>query len=59
MFLKVCSISNISVIGGGFIGVETAENLVKGGYHVNLVEGADHILATIDQDMAQVVQKQY
>ena len=55
--LKKCSISNISVIGGGFIGVETAENLVKGGYHVNLVEGADHILATIDQDMAQVVQK--
>lgn len=48
---------NISVIGGGFIGVETTENLVKGGYKVNLIEGADHILGTIDYDMAQIIQK--
>ena len=55
--LKDRKATNVSVIGGGFIGIEAAENLVKGGYHVNLIEGADHILATIDQDMAQLIQK--
>ncbi|MCY9806372.1 FAD-dependent oxidoreductase [Lentilactobacillus senioris] len=56
-FLDEKSVKNVSVIGGGFIGIETAENLKKGGYNVSLVEGMDHILGTIDYDMAQIVQK--
>lgn len=48
---------HVTVVGGGFIGIEAAENLVKGGYQVSLVEGTDHILTTIDRDMAQIVQK--
>jgi NADPH-dependent 2,4-dienoyl-CoA reductase/sulfur reductase-like enzyme/rhodanese-related sulfurtransferase len=50
-------IKAVSVIGGGFIGIETAENLQQGGYDVTLVEGMTHILGTIDDEMAQIVQK--
>ena len=56
-YLEQQQVHNVTVVGGGFIGVETAENLISGGYQVNLVEGQDHILATLDDDMAQIVQK--
>lgn len=41
-----------TVIGGGFIGLETAENLAHRGIKVTLVEYADHVLAPFDFDMA-------
>lgn len=40
------------VIGGGYIGVEMAENLVKAGLQVTIVELADHLIAPLDADMA-------
>lgn len=40
------------VIGGGFIGVEVAENLQKLGLIVSLIQRSDHILALLDADMA-------
>ena len=40
------------VCGGGFIGVEMAENLSSTGLSVTLVELADQLLAPIDYDMA-------
>jgi len=43
------------VIGGGFIGIETAENLIERGLTVSLVEAAPHILAPLDSDMATIV----
>lgn len=43
------------VIGGGFIGVEMAENLVERGLGTTLVEGADQVLAPIDSEMAAIV----
>ena len=44
--------SSAVVIGGGFIGIEMAENLSAQGAKVTLVEYADHILAPFDADMA-------
>ena len=44
------------VIGGGFIGLETAENLVHRGFDVTLVEMLDQILAPLDVDMARIVE---
>jgi NADPH-dependent 2,4-dienoyl-CoA reductase/sulfur reductase-like enzyme/rhodanese-related sulfurtransferase len=44
------------VIGGGFIGVEAAENLIHRGFEVTLVEMADQILAPLDVEMARVVE---
>lgn len=43
------------VIGGGFIGIEVAENLHDRGLFTTLVEGADQILAPIDYEMAAIV----
>lgn len=40
------------VIGGGFIGVETAENLVHRGVRTTLVEAMDQVLAPLDPEMA-------
>jgi NADPH-dependent 2,4-dienoyl-CoA reductase/sulfur reductase-like enzyme/rhodanese-related sulfurtransferase len=44
------------VIGGGFIGLETAENLVHRGFDVTLVEMLDQVLAPLDREMARVVE---
>lgn len=43
------------VIGGGFIGVEMAENLVRRGLAVTLVEAADQVIAPLDPEMATPV----
>ncbi len=40
------------VIGGGYIGVEMAENLAEAGLDVSIVELADHLIASLDLDMA-------
>ncbi len=43
------------VIGGGFIGVEIAENLTERGVATTIVEAADQLLAPLDPEMAQLV----
>ncbi|MDZ7621131.1 MAG: FAD-dependent oxidoreductase [Candidatus Competibacteraceae bacterium] len=45
------------VVGGGFIGLETAENLVHRGFDVTLVEMGEQILAPLDREMALVVER--
>lgn len=45
------------VIGGGYIGVEMAENLKEAGLHVSIVELADHLIAPLDFDMAADVHR--
>jgi NADPH-dependent 2,4-dienoyl-CoA reductase/sulfur reductase-like enzyme/rhodanese-related sulfurtransferase len=48
-------VKNITVVGGGFIGVEVAENLVERGKNVTLVDLADQVLAPFDFEMAQIL----
>ena len=45
------------VVGGGFIGIEMAENLVDRGIKVTLVEMLDQVMAPLDFDMAQILHK--
>lgn len=40
-----------AVIGGGFIGVEMAENLHEAGVEVSIIEAQSHIMANLDEDM--------
>ena len=40
------------VVGGGFIGIEMAENLVELGLETSVVEKAPHILPPVDDEMA-------
>jgi NADPH-dependent 2,4-dienoyl-CoA reductase/sulfur reductase-like enzyme/rhodanese-related sulfurtransferase len=46
------------VIGGGFIGVEIAENLVHRGIKTSLVEATPQVLAPLDPEMATFVSKE-
>ncbi|MCU6711533.1 FAD-dependent oxidoreductase [Paenibacillus sp. J5C_2022] len=46
------------VVGGGYIGVEMAENLRERGLEVSLVEAAPHILAPFDSEMAAIAEKE-
>ncbi|WP_160726026.1 CoA-disulfide reductase [Bacillus sp. USDA818B3_A] len=43
------------VIGGGFIGIEMAENLVEKGIDVTIIEMANQIMAPIDFEMASIL----
>ncbi|TAH64808.1 MAG: pyridine nucleotide-disulfide oxidoreductase [Anaerolineaceae bacterium] len=47
----------ITVIGGGFVGVEVAENLREAGFHVTLIEATNQILRPFDYDMVQIFHK--
>ena len=44
------------VVGGGFIGLETAENLVHLGFNVTLIQKPDHVLSPLDPEIACLVQ---
>lgn len=44
-----------AVVGGGFIGLETAENLHQLGIKVTIIEKLDQVLAHIDYEMAEMV----
>lgn len=43
------------LVGGGFIGLEMAENLAENGVQVTLAEYADHLPPPLDRDMASAV----
>ncbi len=46
------------VVGGGFIGVEMAENLVHRGISTSLVEAQDQVLMPLDPEMASLVHQE-
>ncbi len=57
-FVEERDIKKAAVVGGGFIGIEMAENLVQRGIEVTLIEAAPHILAPFDTDMAVHVERE-
>ncbi len=57
-YLQENNVQDIAVIGGGFIGVEVAENLKLADYNVTLIEFANQVLAPFDYDMAQIIHKE-
>jgi len=50
--------TNAVIIGGGFIGLEMAENLVHLGMKVTIIELANQILAPLDWEMAKIIQNE-
>jgi len=46
---------DVVVVGGGFIGLELAENLRRMGLNVTIIEMADQVLLTLDREMAEFV----
>ncbi len=48
-------VKTVAVIGGGFIGLEMAENLRHAGLEVSIIEALDQVMAPIDFEMAQLL----
>ncbi|MEA4942669.1 MAG: FAD-dependent oxidoreductase [Oscillibacter sp.] len=48
-------VRSAAVIGGGFIGLEVAENLRHAGLDVSIVEMLDQVMAPMDYEMAQIL----
>lgn len=57
-FVKSMDSKDVTVIGGGFIGIEVAENLNEAGYNVTLIEAMEQILRPFDYDMVQILHKE-
>lgn len=49
---------DVVVVGGGFIGLEVAENLKKAGKNVSVVEAAGQVMNPFDYDMSQILHKE-
>jgi NADPH-dependent 2,4-dienoyl-CoA reductase/sulfur reductase-like enzyme/rhodanese-related sulfurtransferase len=56
-YIKKMHTKDIAVIGGGYVGVEVAENLRMAGYNVSLIEATNQILRPFDYDMVQIFHK--
>lgn len=54
-YIKNHESKSAMIIGGGFIGVEMAENLKNRGLEVSLVEFTDQIMAPLDKEMANIL----
>lgn len=50
--------STAVVMGGGFVGLEVAENLLHAGLRVSVVEAAPQVMAPLDVEMAAAVHRQ-
>ena len=48
-------LDTVAVIGGGFIGLEMAENLHRAGLKVMIMEAQDQVMSTVDFEMAQLL----
>ena len=54
-FINEKNPKNAVVIGGGFIGLEVAENLHLAGLNVTVAEAMNQVMAPVDYEMAQLV----
>lgn len=52
------SVKKVAVIGGGYIGVEIAENMVEMGLETTLIEKSNQILASVDTEVATIAQEE-
>jgi NADPH-dependent 2,4-dienoyl-CoA reductase/sulfur reductase-like enzyme/rhodanese-related sulfurtransferase len=56
-FQAVTKAKRAVVVGGGFIGLEMAENLVHLGLEVTIVEMLDQVMPPLDPEMARLVER--
>lgn len=55
-YIELNKPQNIAIIGGGYIGVEVAENIKKySNTNVTIIEKSDHLIAPLDKDMASIL----
>ena len=57
-FVEINKINHATIIGGGFIGLEMAENLRERGIKVKIIEMLDQVMAPLDKEMAQFIHQE-
>ncbi len=55
-FVETSKPDKCTIIGGGFIGVEMAENFTHLGMNVSIVERSEHVISVIDEETAITLQ---
>jgi len=53
--VKEKSAKSAAIVGGGFIGLETAENLVSAGLKVSIIQRPNQVMPPLDFEMAQLL----
>ena len=57
-YIENNNIKNVTIIGGGYIGVEVAENLSNyNNVKITIIEKSSHLIAPLDEDMAKFLHK--
>jgi NADPH-dependent 2,4-dienoyl-CoA reductase/sulfur reductase-like enzyme len=49
-------VSSVAVVGAGYIGMELAEAFIERGLTARLVDQNDHVMGSLDADMARIVE---
>jgi NADPH-dependent 2,4-dienoyl-CoA reductase/sulfur reductase-like enzyme len=57
-YAEKSNIKHATIVGGGYIGLEMAENLKQRGIKVKIVEMLDQVIAPLDKEMAQFVHQE-
>jgi NADPH-dependent 2,4-dienoyl-CoA reductase/sulfur reductase-like enzyme/peroxiredoxin family protein/rhodanese-related sulfurtransferase/TusA-related sulfurtransferase len=56
-YLGTHKVTNAVVVGGGFIGLEMADNLVHSGAKVSIIEMSDQVMAPVDFSIASFIHR--
>lgn len=54
-FIQNAKPDSATVVGGGFIGLEMAENLIDRGMKVHVLQRPEHLMPTLDKDIASLL----
>lgn len=54
-YMRINNPKKAAIIGGGFIGLEMAENLCQAGMSVSIIEMQNQVMAPLDFEMAQLI----
>lgn len=57
-YIELAEVNNVAVVGGGFIGIEVAENLAAANKKVTIIQSAKQVMKPYDEDMVQIMHKQ-
>ncbi|MFX1302299.1 MAG: FAD-dependent oxidoreductase [Promethearchaeota archaeon] len=57
-YVEKYNINKAVIVGGGFIGLEMAENLVEKGVKVKIIEMLDQVMPPIDKEIAQFIHQE-
>jgi len=57
-YVEKNKVNHATIVGGGFIGLEMAENLIENGVKVKIVEMLDQVMPPLDKEMAQFINQE-